>query len=309
MSAGQPVTVPAGAWDTHIHVFDPDTFPYAVPRPYTPKPAQITEYPTSVTGCQNIVIVHASMQGKSPAPLVDTLNKQKTVSALVQRGTKLRGLATIDIDNITDAELDALHAAGVRGARFHEMAWGHGHQTGASEIEAKIQALAGRLARLGWIIDVFCPLPAWAAMADMIRHRLDPRIKLVADHFGSTFPGDETTPAFQTLLELVREKRLFVKISGFERLYHGRPEGIEAVAPAAKALIAAGPDQIVFGSDWPHTELGVNRQGKTAEQRINEVEGFRTVDDAGHIRKLREWIADEETWHKFWVTNPGRLFE
>ena len=294
--------VPPGAWDTHTHVFDPDKFPYAVPRSYTPKAAQISEYPTATTGCKNIVVVHASMQGSSPAPLVDTLNKHKQMP-----GYTLRGLATIDVNAITDAELDALHAAGVRGARMHEMAWGHGEQRGGEQIIKKVEALASRLARLGWVIGIFCPLPAWAAMADTIR-QLDPRVKMVADHFGSTFPGDEKTPEFQTLLALIREKRLFVKISGFERLYHGNAQGIESLTPAAKAIIEAGPDQIVFGSDWPHTQLGVTRKGKTDEQRLNDVEGFREVDDAAHIKKIREWIPDEELWQKFWVANPQRLF-
>ncbi|KAI5920240.1 hypothetical protein F4810DRAFT_683973 [Camillea tinctor] len=295
--------VPVGAWDTHIHVFDPEKFPYAVPRSYTPKAAQISEYPDVVIGCKSIVVVHASIQGSSPAPLLDTLKKQKDIP-----GYKLRGLATIDVDTITDKELDDLHAAGVRGARMHEMAWGHGEQKGGAQIVKKVEALAQRIARLGWVVGIFCPLAAWAAMADVIRN-LDPRVKMVADHFGSTFPGDEKTAEFQTLLSLVREKRLFVKISGFERLYHGDPAGIESLAVAAKALIEAGPDQIMFGSDWPHTQLGVTRKGKTEEQRLKDIEGFREVDDQGHIEKLREWIPDEETWQKFWVTNPARLFE
>ncbi|KAI1639850.1 hypothetical protein F4809DRAFT_48253 [Biscogniauxia mediterranea] len=295
--------VPAGAWDTHIHVFNPEKFPYAIPRSYTPQAAQISGYPHVVTGCTSIVVVHASMQGSSPAPLLDTLRKQKDMP-----GFKLRGLATIDVDTITDKELDELHSAGVRGARMHEMAWGHGEQKGGAQIIKKVEALALRIARLGWVIGIFCPLSAWAAMADMIRN-LDPRVKIVADHFGSTFPGEEETADFQALLSLVREKRLFVKISGFERLYHGNPTGIDSLAVAAKALIEAGPDQIVFGSDWPHTQLGVTRKGKTDEQRLNDIEGFREVDDRGHIKKLREWISDEETWRKFWVTNPARLFE
>ncbi|GAD98098.1 hypothetical protein ANI_1_1344144 [Paecilomyces variotii No. 5] len=295
--------VPKGAWDTHIHVFDPEKFPYATPRSYTPKAAPMIEYPSSVTGCTGIVVVHASMQGSSPAALVDTLKKQQSMP-----GFTLRGLATIDVDKITDEELDALHAAGVRGARMHEMAWGHGEQNGGEKIIKKIEALANRLARLGWVIGVFCPLQAWAAMADRIRN-LDPRIKLVADHFGATFPGQEKTAEFQTLLALVREKRLFVKISGFERLYHGHGAGIDTLETTAKAIIEAGPDQIMFGTDWPHTQLGVTRKGKTDEQRLNEVEGFREVDDVGHIKKLREWIPDDETWQKLFVTNAERIFK
>lgn len=295
--------VPEEAWDTHIHVFDPEKFPYAVPRSYTPKAAAMSEYPATITGCRNVVVVHASMQGKSPAPLVDTLSKQAQMP-----GFTLRGLATIDVDNITDTELDHLHAAGVRGARMHEMAWGHGEQAGGDKIIRKVRALAARLARLEWAIGIFCPLPAWAAMADMIR-QLDPRVKLVADHFGSAFPGDETTPEFQALLGLVRDGRLFVKISGFERLYYGDPRGIDSLTPAARAIIEAGPEMVMFGTDWPHTQLGVTRKGKTHEQRLNDVEGFREVPDEDHIRKIREWIPDEETWRKFWVENPKKVFQ
>lgn len=294
--------VPKGAWETHTHVFDPEKFPYAIPRSYTPKAAQITEYPVSITGCKNIVIVQASMQGLSPAPLLDTLAKQDHMD-----GYTLRGLTTIDPLSITDAELDSLHAAGVRGARLHEMSWGHGRQSNADDIANKIKALAGRLARLEWVIGVFCPVGAWAAMAPMIRN-LDPRVKMVADHLGGTFPGEENSQDFATFLELVREKRVFVKVSGFERLYHGHATKIEAVAPIAKAIIEAGPDQIVFGTDWPHTQLGVTRKGKTDQQRLEEVEGFREVDDDGHIRKLHEWITDEKVWHNLWVNNPERLF-
>ncbi|KUL84902.1 hypothetical protein ZTR_08205 [Talaromyces verruculosus] len=283
--------VPAGAWDTHIHVFDPAKFPYVVPRSYTPKEAQMTEYPTSVTGCKNIVIVHASMQGSSPAALLDTLGKQGSVE-LGLRDYKLRGLATIDVNTITDAELDALHAAGVRGARLHEMSWEHGKQSCGSDIIVKVRGLASRLARLGWAIGIFCPVSAWAAMADLIRNEIDPRIKIIADHMG----------------ELVREKKVFVKISGSERLYHGFESGLENVKLIASAIIEAGPDQIVFGTDWPHTQLGVSGKGKDDEQRLNDIERFRDVDDTGHIRRLREWIPDEETWQKLWVKNPEKLF-
>ena len=295
--------VPEGAWDTHIHVFDPEKFPYAPKRSYTPKAAQMSEYPTNVTGCRKIVIVHASMQGSSPAPLVASMKLQET--ELVD--CTLRGLATIDPHNITDAELDTLHKQGVRGTRFHKMAWGHGAQSGGADIMKDIQAAADRIARLGWIIDVFCPVGVWAHMADFIRN-LDPRIKVLADHFGGTFPGEEKSEDFQVFLQLVKEKRVSVKLSGFERLYHGHAGKMDVLEPIARAIIEAGPDQIVFGSDWPHTQLGEARKGKTDEQRLNEIEGFRDVPDEEHIRTLRRWIKDDSVWHKLFVINSEKMF-
>lgn len=202
-------------------------------------------------------------------------------------GVTLRGLATIDVNNTTDAELDELHAAGVRGARLHEMAWGHGHQSGGDAIGKKVLHLATKLARLEWVIGIFCDIRAWASMAEMIRTELDPRIKLVADHLGGTFPGEENLPEFQTFLDLIKEKCVYVKLSGFERLYHGHAGGINTITPIAEAIIKAGPDRIMFGTDWPHTQLGVTRKGKTEVQRLNDIEGFREVDDKGHVEILR----------------------
>ena len=148
-------------------------------------------------------------------------------------------------------------------------------------------------------------------MADQIRG-MDPRVKLVAHHLGGTFPGEEKTPEFATFLDLIREGRLSVKVSGFERLYNGHGtgrSGMKAIEGRARAIIAAGPDQIVFGSDWPHTQLGVARQGKTQQQRLDDVEGFREVPDDVHISVLREWVTDDAVWQKLFVTNSSKLFQ
>jgi hypothetical protein len=61
-------------------------------------------------------------------------------------------------------------------------------------------------------------------------------------------------------------------------------------------------------SDWPHTQLGVTRKGKTQEQRHADVEGFREVEDEAHIKVLREWITDDKVWLDMWVNNPQKIF-
>ena len=70
----------------------------------------------------------------------------------------------------------------------------------------------------------------------------------MADHFGGTFPGEENSDAFKTFIELIKENRIYVKVSGFERLYHGHAKGMDAIEPIAKAVIQAGPDKIMFGT-------------------------------------------------------------
>ena len=58
----------------------------------------------------------------------------------------------------------------------------------------------------------------------------------------------------------------------------------------------------------PHTQLGVSRKGKTDQQRLDDIEGFRDVPDDIHIQVLREWITDDATWQKLFVTNSEKLF-
>lgn len=315
--------IPQGAWDTHIHVFEPDLHPYGLPRSYTPKAAALGEYPFATTGAANIVVVQATVQGHGAGPLLSALDAAR---APEQCGT-VRGLTTVDPVAASDAELDALHAAGVRGVRMHEVKWGHGDDAGAGAIGGKIKAMAARIARLGWVVDVFTDVATWASLDGLIRNEIDPRVKLVADHCGKPVLGDEQGRDFQVFLGLVRDGYVYVKLSGFERLYHGHEAGIDSLEVAVKELVKAGPERMLFGTgkinrpyqvaylltssaiDWPHTQLGVSRQGKTDEQRLTDVEGFRDVDDALHIRKLRAWIPDEQTWINLWQENPKRIFQ
>ncbi|KAH8670793.1 hypothetical protein BX600DRAFT_537109 [Xylariales sp. PMI_506] len=296
--------VPKGAWDTHIHVFDPDAFPYGVPRSYTPKAAALAEYPFSATGATNILVVQATVQGRGSEPLLAALKEDSKPQAC----TSVRGLTTVNLTTVSDAELDALNAAGVRGVRMHEVKWGHGEDSDVGAIASNILDAARRIARLGWVVDVFSDVRTWAALDSVVRNELDPRVKLVADHFGGAFPGDETSNEFQKFLGLIRDGYVYVKLSGFERLYHGHDKGIDTLEPIAKAIIGAGPERILYGSDWPHTQLGVSRKGKTDQQRLTDIEGFRSVDDDLHIRKLRSWISSDAVWHNLWVENPKRLF-
>lgn len=218
------------------------------------------------------------MQGASPVPLVDALSKESSLP-----GYTLRGLATLDLDSLTDDDLDQLHAAGVRGTRMHLMT---AAAPKSPEVVAKmVEAAALRIARLGWVIDLFCPLEVWAGMTDTII-KLDPRVHVVADHFGSAFPGDEKKLEFQALLHLI-EERLYIKLAAAERIYDGNPGGIDSLRAVAGPIIEVGPGRIMYGSDWPHTQMGEYRKGKTEEQKLAEVEPFRDVPNAMHIEKLR----------------------
>jgi predicted TIM-barrel fold metal-dependent hydrolase len=66
--------------------------------------------------------------------------------------------------------------------------------------------------------------------------------------------GVEQEP-FQQLLELMRDERCWVKISGAERLTADGPPPYDDVVPFARALIAAAPDRVLWGTDWPHPNV------------------------------------------------------
>src|SRR6202165_1504292 len=104
--------VPAGAVDAHCHVFGPGAeFPYAAERKYTPCDAskqQLYALRDHLGFARNI-IVQATCHGADNRALVD---------ALKHSAGKARGIATIRRD-VNDAELQALHDAGVRGVRFN----------------------------------------------------------------------------------------------------------------------------------------------------------------------------------------------
>ncbi len=305
--------MPKGAWDTHIHVLDPEQHPYIVPRYASPAPAPVAQYAALSAGCRNIVVVHASMQGPSRATLLETLGRGPALGLTLR--ALVGGLDSADaIDSLDDSELDRLHAAGVRGARFYLMAWGQDSAAVAAparDLASSVARLAARVGRLRWIIDIVCPLVVWAALADFLRGEdLDRRVTVVADHFAGAFPGSEHTEDFATLIQLVQEGRLFVKLSALDRVYqspisNSSDGNIDSLAPLAKALVGANPDQILYGTDWPHVGPGKPVNGS---EEAAQFEPLNNIPDEEHIRKLREWIPDSDTWHKIFVTNPERLF-
>src|SRR5712672_1483956 len=88
---------PAGAVDAHCHVFGPEAaFPFAPKRKYTPCDAPKEKL----------------------FALRDMLGFDKNVIVLATSNGRAKGVAFVG-EEITDAELKELHAAGVRGVRFN----------------------------------------------------------------------------------------------------------------------------------------------------------------------------------------------
>jgi predicted TIM-barrel fold metal-dependent hydrolase len=80
-------------------------------------------------------------------------------------------------------------------------------------------------------------------------------IPVVFDHFaGAEAALGPQPPGFDAVLRLVGNGKAYVKISGAYRASHAAPDYPD-VAPLARALIAANPERLVWGSDLPHPTL------------------------------------------------------
>src|SRR4051794_28715315 len=131
---------PSGAVDAHCHVFGPGhVFPYAPERTYTPCDAPKEELwkLRDFLGFERNVIVQATCHGADNRALVDALRDSED---------RARGVATVKPE-VSDAELRALDAAGVRGVRFNFV-----KRLGDTPPRETLASIAQRVKRLGWHI-------------------------------------------------------------------------------------------------------------------------------------------------------------
>jgi len=267
---------PAGACDAHCHVFGPaHRFPFAPGRAYTPPDAGLEQFERlqERLGLSRAVFVQASCHGTDNAALLDAL----------ERGAgRYAGVAMID-DRTTDEELHRLHAAGVRGTRFNFVR----HLGGAPDQET-FWRLVGRVAPLGWHIVLHFDARDLPRYGELLARMPTP---YVIDHMArvDATAGLDQEP-FRQLLELAADERCWVKITGAERLTAGGPPPYDDVVPFARALLAAAPDRVLWGTDWPHPNVR------------------HMPDDGDLLDLLADFAPDEATRHRVLVTNPERLY-
>jgi predicted TIM-barrel fold metal-dependent hydrolase len=293
--AAQPATpvnfqVPADACDCHTHIHgDPEKFPFFAGRVYTPELASPEEMAAlhKALGVKRVVIVTPSIYGT---------DNSATLFGMKARGSDARGVAVID-DKTPESELDAMMAAGIRGMRINLAT------SGVSDPAVGKQRLQGAIERMktrGWHIQMFTNLPLVSAIKEVVASAPMP---LVFDHFG----GAEAKlgldqPGFADLLDLVKTGKAYVKISGAYRASTQGPDYPD-VAPLAKALIAANPERIIWGTDWPHPD-SVTPAGR----KPTEVTPLFQIDDGRLLNQLAMWAPDAAIRKTILVDNPARLY-
>ncbi|KAJ0312070.1 hypothetical protein COL516b_001135 [Colletotrichum fioriniae] len=298
---GSPPLSP-DSWDTHVHVFDASIGPFAPGRSYTPARAtaqQLLDFSSSLTQALplNIVLVQPSPYGSDNRVLL------RSMKSLREGGSRIvRGIAVVDIENISDADLMGLHDAGVRGLRINKQA--DGKSTDLKALKETILQTASRIQYLpGWKIQLFCAPAMWEVIADHVGG-MRALSKLQLNAATSNLDDPTKQPGFEALVRLARASKVIVKLSGFYRLSDRVESGCEDMEPIVKALVEAVPHRLIWGSDWPHTGEGKDRVNRGFEA----VEEFKEIDDARIIQNLRSWVEDEKPWMGLMVKNPGGFY-
>jgi predicted TIM-barrel fold metal-dependent hydrolase len=265
---------PLGAADCHHHIYD-SRFPVDPNATLKPGDATVADYRMlqKRIGTTRHVVVQPSTYGVDNRCLLD---------ALGQFGTKTaRGVAVVNT-SVRDAELHALHKAGVRGIRFNIA------QAGATSVEM-IEPLSHRVAQLGWHIQINMTsemILANAAIWDSLP------TQIVFDHLAHLRePDGITDPTFAMVSALLKKGKAWVKLSGAYADTKVGPPTYADSTEVARAYVKLAPQRLVWGSDWPHpSERGTK------------------PDDALLFDLLSQWAPDESTRRRILVDNPARLY-
>ncbi len=269
-----PLTgLPAGACDAHCHVFGPASrFPYAAERRYTPKdaPKEALAALHGRLGIGRAVIVQASCHGT---------DNRAMLGAIAAGPPRRRGVAIVD-DGFGARELEALHQGGVRGVRFNFVK----HLGGAPDM-AVFRRVLDRIKPLGWHVVLHLDAADIVPLRELIA-RLP--VPFVIDHMGRVDSSAGLgQPAFTALLDIARRDHCWIKVCGAERI---SPPPYTAALPFARALLAAAPDRVLWGSDFPHPNLA------------------RPCEEADLVDLIPAYAPDAAERQRLLVDNPARLY-
>ncbi len=272
---------PAGACDAHFHVFGPASqYPYGDDLRYAPPLAPLEDFLAHATsnGFERFVFVQPSAYGRDNTCMLD---------AMARMSLPCRGIVDVD-ESISEAELDRLHALGVRGVRLNVRPIKPFEAGFTQTLLPRIEQLDAKLADRGWQIDFLTP--GWCTyelLPTLRRLRCQHTVAHMGLFLGKDGPQQEGLKGF---LDLLRNGpgRCWVKLTGVYRM--SEVPGFTDADPIAQALIAAAPDRIIWGSDYPHLSFA----DKVGSNQL--------------FNLLLRWAPDEATRHRILVDNPKALF-
>jgi 2-pyrone-4,6-dicarboxylate lactonase len=271
---------PPLACDCHAHICGPQAiYKYIPERIYSPPDALLADYQRllQTLGCERAVLVQPSFYGTDNSAML---------AAMKAAGPAFRGVAVIG-DDATGRDLEEMHAVGVRGARLNIVDL----RDGKGQLPAeRIERLAARIRPFGWHIEFLMHVDEFP---DLDRKLAGLPVEFVFGHLGYVRADKGvTTPGFQALLRLMRDKRAWVKLTGPYRI-SCTPQPHADTNPFAAALVETAPDRLVWGSDWPHVKVTWDTP---------------MPNDGDLMDLLASWVTDAGLRHKVLVENPAHLY-
>ncbi|HET9663706.1 MAG TPA: amidohydrolase family protein [Burkholderiales bacterium] len=269
---------PAGSCDCHAHVLGPAVrYPYSPARIYTPPDCLQSDYRhmLDTLGVERAVLVQPSVYGTDNTAMLDAMSNDPV---------RLRGVAVV-AEDVSDAELQRLDAAGVRGVRINIVDV-KDRKPGTLPLDS-LTALARRIKALGWHMEFLMHVDEFPDLDQLSDFPVD----IVLGHLGY-MRADKgiDAPGFQALLKLVKSGKCWVKLTGPMRI-STTALPYPDVTPYARTLTAANPGRILWGTDWPHVII------KGA-----------MPNDADLADLIPQWIPDAGVREQVLVTNPSRLY-
>ena len=269
------LALPHGACDTHFHVFGPQAaFPFAAERRFTPGDAPKDKLYAlhAHLGIERGVVVQSAVHGYDNSAAADLMKGKK----------QYLGIALVPPD-APGPILSTLHSEGFRGARFQYMR----HLGQAAPIEDVLR-FAARLAEIGWHLQIHLEAHLLEGMSAALRRSPVP---VVIDHMAriDASQGVDQAP-FKSLLRLLEDRNIWVKVSGVERASRAGPPYADAV-PFARKLVEDFGERVLWGTDWPHP----NHHGP--------------IPDDGELVDVLAQIAPTEAQRRrLLADNPARLY-
>jgi D-galactarolactone isomerase len=213
-----------------MHVYDPGA-PLAPTAPNRPPDAPAEAWRAAMGDGARPLVVQPSHYGR---------DNRVTLAAAARLG----GRAVVVVGaEVTEAELHALATAHAVGARFHLA-------RSPAVTLAELPEVAARIAPLGWAVHLQMPGPELAGCLPLLR-RLP--CEVVIEHFGRPErPADPADPAVRAVMTLLESRRGWVKLSAGYSLSDTEDPADPVVARLARRYLAAAPERVVWGSNWPH---------------------------------------------------------
>lgn len=273
------LVAPPGSWDTHFHIYGPpDRFPYAQTRGFTPPAAPIEHWLriSAAIGIERGVLVNPAVHDRDPACALD---------AIARAEGRIRGVVRAHAD-LSESQVERLHRGGIRGVRFP-----FAKELGREFDAQLMRTLVPRLERFGWVAQFHIDDDALERHADDIAAVPLP---VVIDGMAGVVPSlGLEQPRLRIMLDLLRRPNVHLKLMTADREMHAG-QRYDDIVVWARAVVAAAPERVMWGSDWPHSYL---------------YDANRVPNDGDLIDMLLDFVPDDATRARVLADNPKALWD